>query len=156
MTFRNVPRIMRTIAPASLIFYFLLSLVAPLGVAHATSTDPTRGSLNLVPCGRVWDGDAQKWVEDPCEFSDLTELFENVIVAFFYFLVILMGFLIIRTGFVYLNSRGNPVKLAYAKKSFWHLGIGILIMLAAWGIYKFALDQILKPEYQPLSNEAAE
>lgn len=123
--------------------FIVLSLAGPFALAHAEEIDPTEGSLNLVPCGRIWDKDAKVWIEKPCEFLDLIVLFHNVIRAFFIFLMLTLGFLIVRLGFKYLNSGGSVIRMQEAKKGFKHLAIGLLIMICAWGIYEFVLENIL-------------
>lgn len=126
----------------------LFSLAVPTNTVHAQAqpqpTDPTQGSLNLVPCGQVWKNG--KWVEEECTFKHLNILFQNIVTAFFFFLVLTLGFLIIRAGFIYLNSGGDTEKLKKAKSGFRHLGIGLLIMLGAWAFYEFAVKRIIDPD----------
>lgn len=121
----------------------LASFAGPFTAVYAQPVDPTAGSLNLVPCGRVWDASGQEWIEKECGFLDLIVLFHNVIEAFFVFLMLTLGFLLIRLGFKYMNAGGNVIKRQEITKGFKHLVVGIIIMICAWGVYKFVLEELL-------------
>ena len=71
--------------------------------------------------------------ETACTFCDLFVMFGNITnFLFIQIIPILAGLMIAVGGVYYLISRGEPEKLASAKKIFSSVAIGLLIAYSAW------------------------
>ncbi len=82
----------------------------------------------LVPCSLTGDGDLPA-----CTFCHLFVMFGNITDFLFKEIIpILAGLMIAIGGVYYLISRGDPEKLASAKKIFSSVAIGLLIAYSAW------------------------
>lgn len=82
-----------------------------------------------------------------CTICDFAQLAQNAINAGIYLAIFLSAFLFAYAGWQYITAGGDPGKASGAKKIFWTVGIGLVLVLAAWLI----VDVIMKV----LVNESA-
>lgn len=68
------------------------------------------------------------------------ELAQNVLNLGIYIAVFLSAILFAYAGWQYLTAGGEPGKAGEARKIFWNVGVGLIIILAAWLI----VDLIIK------------
>ncbi|MBU2545336.1 pilin [Patescibacteria group bacterium] len=100
---------------------FLIFLIGGLFLPSIALAQP------LVHCSLTGDG------KPACTFCDLFVLFDNITTFLFKDIIpILAGLMIAVGGVYYLISRGEPEKLASAKKIFSSVAIGLLIAYSAW------------------------
>lgn len=79
----------------------------------------------IVPCtGALGD--------NPCDLCDIAQLAQNVLNGGIYVAVFLSAILFAYAGVMYLTAGGEPGKASEAKKIFWNVGAGLLLILAAW------------------------
>src|SRR3989344_4385019 len=76
----------------------------------------------------------------PCTFCDIAQLAQNVLNAGIYIAVFLSAVLFAWAGLKYITAGGEPGKASEAKKIFWNVGMGLVLILAAWLI----VDLIMK------------
>lgn len=77
-----------------------------------------------------------------CGLSDLITLIQRVIEYIFILILPIAAIVFVYVGFLYLTSGGNKDKRTKAKKAMTSLGIGILVILAAWLIVKSILSSL--------------
>ena len=94
-------------------------------------------SSSLVPC----DGGA----EQPCHFTDLIFLVNNVIQFLLYLILPIAAIIFVYVGFLFLTSGGSTEVKSQAKGIFKKAVIGLLFVLAAWLIVKTILITLLAP-----------
>jgi hypothetical protein len=105
-----------------------LMLLAP---AIAFAQIPT-----LVPCtGATGD--------DPCKLCHIAELAQNTLNAGIYIAVFLSAILFAWAGFKYITAGGDPGGASEAKKIFWNVGIGLVLMLTAWLVVDFIMKMLV-------------
>lgn len=102
-------------------------------------------SAQLVPCGGAGD---------PCEFSDLITLINNIInFLLFYLLMPLAAIMFAAAGFMIVTAGGDSGKISQAKEIFGSVLKGILIAFTAWLIVKTILLAVgFDPSYSYLKN----
>ena len=83
----------------------------------------------IVPCTGV-----------DCRFCDIGQLAQNVLNTGVYLAVFLSAILFAYAGWNYVTAGGDPGKAGEAKKFFWNVGIGLVLILCAWLI----VDLIMK------------
>ncbi|HVS79598.1 MAG TPA: pilin [Candidatus Paceibacterota bacterium] len=81
------------------------------------------GDNCLIPC----DG-----VDNPCDFADFEQLAMNLMYYMVYISVPLAAVAFAYAGFLYITSGGNPGQASRARKIFTNVGIGFVVILAAW------------------------
>ncbi|MBI4079635.1 hypothetical protein HY414_00185 [Candidatus Kaiserbacteria bacterium] len=75
-----------------------------------------------------------------CGLCDIAQLAQNTINAGIYIAVFLAAFLFAWAGWKYVTAGGDSGKAGDAKKIFWTVGVGLVLILAAWLI----VDLIMK------------
>ena len=75
-----------------------------------------------------------------CGICELGQLAQNILNAGIYIAVFLSAILFAYAGWQYLTAGGEPGKAGEAKKIFWNVGVGLILILAAWLI----VDLIVK------------
>ncbi len=118
----------------------LLLLVSP-AIAFA-QTIPT-----IVPCCGAQACVVNGVSLPACSFCHIAQLAQNVINAGIYVAVFLSAILFAYAGWKYITASGKPEAASEAKKIFWTVGVGLLLILGAWLI----VDLIMKT----LVNESA-
>ena len=83
----------------------------------------------IVPCNGV-----------DCTFCHVAQLAQNVLNDGIYIAVFLSAILFAYAGWKYVTAGGEPGKAGEAKKIFWNVGAGLVLILAAWLI----VDLIMK------------
>jgi hypothetical protein len=63
---------------------------------------------------------------------DLATLAQNILNAGIYLAVFLSAVLFAWAGWKYLSAGGSPGEISAAKSIFWNVGVGLIIILAAW------------------------
>lgn len=111
---------MRTLAATTLATLFML---APYAVGAAPFDKP------IVPCNGA-----------DCSLCDLATLAQNILNTAIYLAVFLSAGLFAWAGWQYLTAQGNSGKAGAARQTFWNVGVGLVIILAAWLI----VDTIMK------------
>lgn len=106
----------------------LLLSLAPVFVY--AQTIPT-----IVPCDGTSVGGGEE-----CTLCHIAKLAQNVLNAGIYLAVFLSAFLFAYAGWQYITAGGDPGKASEAKKVFWNVGVGLVLILAAWLI----VDLIMK------------
>lgn len=76
----------------------------------------------------------------PCTFCHIAELAQNTINAGIYIAVFMSAFLFAYAGWEYITAGGDAGKADKARKIFWTVGVGLVLILAAWLI----VDVIMK------------
>ena len=69
---------------------------------------------------------------EKCGICDLAKLVSNLLNAAIYLAVIAAAVLFAWTGFKFVSARDNSGALTAAKKMFWNVVLGLIIILAAW------------------------
>jgi len=67
-----------------------------------------------------------------CGICELAKLVRNILNAAIYLAVIAAAVLFAWTGFKFVSARDNSGALTAAKKMFWNVVLGLIIILAAW------------------------
>ncbi|MBI2612586.1 hypothetical protein HYW59_02100 [Candidatus Kaiserbacteria bacterium] len=75
-----------------------------------------------------------------CGICDIAQLAQNTINAGIYIAIFLAAFLFAYAGWQYITAGGDSGKATNAKKIFWTVGVGLVLILAAWLI----VDIIMK------------
>lgn len=83
----------------------------------------------IVPCNGV-----------DCTFCDIAQLAQNILNTGIYIAVFLSAVLFAYAGWKYITAGGDSGGAGEAKKIFWNVGVGLVIILAAWLI----VDLIMK------------
>jgi hypothetical protein len=77
-----------------------------------------------------------------CGLADIITLIQNIIEYIFILVLPIAAIVFAYVGYLYLTSGGNTAKHTQAKQAMTNLGIGILIILAAWLIIKSVLTTL--------------
>ena len=75
-----------------------------------------------------------------CTFCHIAQLAQNALNVGIYIAVFLSAVLFAYAGWKYITAGGEPGKAREAKKVFWNVGIGLILILGAWLI----VDLIMK------------
>jgi len=75
-----------------------------------------------------------------CGVCDIAQLAQNTINAGIYIAVFLSAILFAWAGWKYITAGGDATKAGDAKNIFWTVGVGLILILAAWLI----VDLIMK------------
>ncbi|MFA6551179.1 MAG: hypothetical protein WCV41_01470 [Patescibacteria group bacterium] len=124
---------------------FSLALIAP--VSAATATTPINENTAW---GGYWNGEAGK-TNTPGDIAnkaglsikDPREIAANVINVILGFLGIIAVVLILIGGFMWMTAAGNEDKTGTAKKIMTAGVIGLVIILAAFGIARFVIQALI-------------
>ena len=76
--------------------------------------------------------------------TDISEIASDIIKFFLSFLGIIFIILIVYAGFMWMTSAGEEAKISKAKSTMVAAVIGLAIVLAAYAITYFVIDQILE------------
>ena len=76
----------------------------------------------------------------PCTFCHIAQLAQNLLNTGIYIAVFLSAILFAYAGGIYVTAGGDSGKANQAKGIFWNVGVGLVIILAAWLI----VDLIMK------------
>src|SRR3989344_936279 len=68
----------------------------------------------------------------PCTFCHIAQLAQNILNGGIYLAVFLSAILFAYAGWQYITAGGESGKASEAKKIFWNVGVGLLLILAAW------------------------
>lgn len=118
---------------------FTAALILPVFTAHA--------QIFEIPC--------QGTREDPCEFSDLMELFRNVIDFLILLSIPFATIAFAWAGYIILTSH-SASGLSQAKDIFWKVLKGFIFVLCAWLIVRFITSALLKEgTYEDLLEQGA-
>jgi len=109
-------------------FTLFLMLLAP---AIVFAQIPT-----IVPCTGA-SGD------NPCKLCHIAQLAQNALNAGIYIAVFLSAVLFAWAGFRYITAGGESSHASEAKKIFWNVGIGLVLMLSAWLIVDFIMKMLV-------------
>ena len=113
------------------LFLFVLTLFVPAIVpvfAQSGTFTPTA----LVPC----DG-------PDCNFGSLVLLAKGVAAKIFILGLALAPIIFAYAGFLMVTSQDSPAKRATAKKIFWNVAIGLVVMMCAWVFVNLILTALL-------------
>lgn len=106
----------------------------------ATNAD---GSFNIVPCGNQTDPTS---AANDCNYSDLFQLGSNIINAGFSIMTLILVLVVIYTGIRYMAGKGVPEAIIKARRNFLSFLIGLIIMLTAWAVVNYLVEQFLNTE----------
>ena len=81
-----------------------------------------------------------------CGVCDIAQLAQNVINAGIYIAVFLSAVLFAWAGFNYLIAGGDSGKAEHAKKVFWNIGAGLVLILAAWLIVDLIMKMLVNQD----------
>jgi len=87
----------------------------------------------IVPCTGV-----------DCDICHIGQLAQNVLNAGIYIAVFLSAILFAYAGWQYITAGGEPGKATEAKKIFWTVGVGLVLILAAWLIVDVIMKLMVK------------
>ena len=116
-----------SISSAAVSLALLVILISP---AIAFAQIPT-----IVPCNGV-----------NCTFCDIAKLAQNVINAGIYIAVFLSAILFAYAGWNYITAGGDPGKAGEARKIFWNVGVGLVLILGAWLIVDLIMGMLTSRE----------
>ena len=68
----------------------------------------------------------------PCTFCHIAQLAQNILNGGIYLAVFLSAILFAYAGWQYITAGGESGKASEAKKIFWNVGVGLVLILAAW------------------------
>jgi hypothetical protein len=114
-------------------------------IANAAVTNPTNGSAT-VDTNTYWGGnDVSNNIESTIQLGkkDPREIAANVINIILGFLGIIAVVLILAGGFKWMIAAGNQDKVDEAKKLMTAGVIGLIIILAAFGIARFVINALV-------------
>lgn len=98
----------------------------------------------IVPCNPHIDSSGT--MVDPCTFCHIAQLAQNVLNTGIYIAIFLSALLFAYAGVKYISAGGEPGKATEAKSIFWHVGVGLLLILAAWLIVDMIMGIMLGRE----------
>jgi hypothetical protein len=93
----------------------------------------------LVQCGRG-GADPQS-----CDFAAAIDMVNRLITYLIFISVPIAAIAFAYAGWLYLSSGGDSGKVTQARKIFTSVGIGFIIILSAWLIFKFIATTFLDP-----------
>ena len=109
------------------LFLFVLTIFIPvISPVFAASTNP------LIPC----DG-------PDCNFGSLILLAKGVASKLFILGLALAPIIFAYAGFLMLTSQDSPAKRTTAKKIFWNVALGLVVMMCAWVFVNLILTALL-------------
>jgi len=77
---------------------------------------------------------------EPCTFCHIAQLAQNVLNTGIYIAVFLSAILFAFAGWKHITAGGDSGKVGEARKIFWNVGVGLVLILGAWLI----VDLIMK------------
>ncbi len=87
-----------------------------------------------------------------CDWNNLVDLFQAVILFGVYLATIVVVLVLIKTGFKMMTT-GSPEELAKAKSSLTKVLLGYFFMLVGWLLVKYILTQFgVSSDYQMLAS----
>ncbi len=92
-------------------------LLATSGIAQAACANQAPGGL-----------------QDPLKFCNITQFVQGVLQAFVMISLPILSFFIVYAGFQFVMARGNPGKIGDAKRNFYWLIAGAILILSAWAL----------------------
>lgn len=78
-----------------------------------------------------------------CSICDIAQLAQNVVNAGIYIAVFLSAVLFAYAGWKYITAGGDPGKAGDARKIFWTVGVGLVLILAAWLIVDIIMKMLV-------------
>jgi hypothetical protein len=138
-----------------------VDLNSPTGPASQTSGNTTSnqpGAVKLDYSGWVkCDGvvtDSEQYRQNKCDFVELINTVKSLINwAFMISIPIIIG-IIAYAGFLYMT--GTEANIKKAKEFIWNAIIGFVIMLSAWFIVTFVLNQLLTDQFKQVTGTLVE
>jgi len=86
---------------------------------------------------------ANNTLVQPCGFNDLGKLGANLLAFAVTIAVPIAAVAFAYAGFLYLTAGGNSGQISKASGIFLNVGIGFIIVLAAWLIVNFVLNELV-------------
>ncbi|MEK7109637.1 MAG: hypothetical protein AAB876_00285 [Patescibacteria group bacterium] len=81
-----------------------------------------------------------------CTFCDIAQLAQNLLNTGIYIAVFLSAILFAYAGWQYITAGGESGKASEARKIFWNVGVGLLLILASWLIVDLIMKTLVKGE----------
>lgn len=100
---------------------------------------PTPDKMGLIPCTGT--------SECPCDRNAIVKGVQGIITFLIKIAIPIATLSFAYAGFLYLTSGANPDQRSKAKKVFWGVGIGFVIILSAWAIVYFILTNFIDPSF---------
>lgn len=122
---------------ALLTAFFSLSLALPATHIHA------QGWVDTVGEGGLDDIASEAYNQSGEPDKTLPEIVANIIEVILGFIGVILVVLIMVAGFKYMTANGNDEKVQEAVKQIRNAIIGLLIILASWGLTVFITDTIV-------------
>jgi len=122
------PFILRWVLVITLLFLILIS------PALAFAQIPT-----IVPCTGATGA-------NPCTICHIAQLAQNTLNAGVYIAVFLSAVLFAYAGWQYITAGGESGKAESAKKIFWNVGVGLILILAAWLIVDLIMKMLVNEQ----------
>jgi hypothetical protein len=109
--------------------------------------DPSTGGL--VTCGReVTVGKDAKTQVYSCNFAALIAMLNKLITYLIYIAMPLAAIAFAYAGWLYLSAGDNSGQIDKAKKVFTTVGIGFVVILCAWLVFKLIATTFLSDDYK--------
>ncbi len=124
----------RTCFLAAFIFASLFLQLAQDACAGDLLNQVTQGQAGISEVGQVFGANGEN--------RDIRAIVAAYVKIFLGFLGLIFIIIIIVAGFKWMTSQGDSNKVEDARKQLQHGVIGLLIVLAAWGIALFAIRAI--------------
>ena len=80
-----------------------------------------------------------------CSICHIAELAQNLLNTGIYLAVFLTAILFAWAGWKYITAGGDSGQAGEAKKIFWTVGIGLIIILSAWLVVDLIMKMLVKP-----------
>src|SRR3989338_11553358 len=96
----------------------------------------------VVPCGNTVDDNGK--ITDPCNFSCLVVLGDNIVSFFIYLAVLVAVAMFAYAGFLYLASVGDVGKMKEAHTIFTNAAYGFIFVLGAWLLVSIILGALVR------------
>ncbi len=102
-------------------------------LAASSTADPSAGGL--VTCGRTGSGSSQQQATS-CNFTALVSMVNTIIQYLIYIALPLAAISFAYAGWLYMSAGENSSQVSKAKTIFIDVGIGFILVLSAWLVFK--------------------
>lgn len=77
---------------------------------------------------------AQSTLQNPVQFPDIASFIAGALKVMVMVALPIISFFIVYSGFLFVSARGNEEQLGTAKRNFFYVIIGAILILGAWVI----------------------
>ncbi len=126
---------------------FIITLIAlSLWSVSGSVTMAASWTNGLVTCGKG-AGTPDKPAATSCDFSALIDMVNTIIQYLIFIAMPLAAISFAYAGWIYLSAGGDTGKVKKAHEIFANVGIGLILVLSAWLIFKLIATKFLSDTY---------